>query len=175
MREAGFHQPQRQSLQQMTASKTATTTTTTTNSNNNNHNNNANNNHNNNDDNNDNSNNKNSQESGLNSLDLDNDNPESEPDLDAESLGSFSPTLGVESSLHSLDQHEANLSFNSLGQQTMAIGISLGSLIQQQQDSQEGMQVGTAWEPSLQTKKTVSFDEANLAYNTQQQKMGRNK
>ena len=142
------------------------------NNNNNNHNNNTTNNNNNNDDNNDNSNNKNSQKSDLNSLDLDNDNPESESDPDAENLGSFSPTLGVESSLRSLDQHEANLSFNSLGQQTMAIGISLGSLIQQQQDSQEGMQIGTAWEPSLETKKTVSFDEANLAYNKRQQNNG---
>ena len=144
------------------------------NNNNNNNNNITNTNNNNNDDNNynNNNNNKNSRESSLNSLDLDNDNPESEPDLDAESLGSFSPTLGAESSLFSLDQHEANLSFNNLGQQTMAIGISLGSLIQQQQDGQEGMQIGTAWDPSLATKKTVSFDEANLAYNNQQQNTG---
>ena len=49
----------------------------------------------------------------MNSFDLDSDNPESEPDLDAESLGSFNPTMGVESSLGSLDQHEANLSFTN--------------------------------------------------------------
>ena len=85
-------------------------------------------------------NNKRCQESGLNSLDLDNDNPESEPDLDNKNFGSFSPTQGVESSSRSLDQHEANLSFENLGQQeTMAIGISLGSLIQPNQDGQEGM------------------------------------
>ena len=54
----------------------------------------------------------------------------------------------------------------------MAIGISLGSLIQQQQDGQEGMQIGTAWDPSLATKKTVSFDETNLAYNKRQQNTG---
>ena len=75
-------------------------------------------------------NNKRCQESGLNSLDLDNDNPESEPDLDSPSFGSFNPTLGVESSSRSLDQHEANLSLGTLGHKTMAIGISLGSLIQ---------------------------------------------
>ena len=69
---------------------------------NNNNNHNTNHTHNNNNDN-----NKASRESGLNSLDLDNDNPESEPDLDERSLGSFNPTLGVESSLRSLDQHEA--------------------------------------------------------------------
>ena len=34
------------------------------------------------------------------------------------------------------------------------------------------MQIGTAWEPSLETKKTVSFDEANLAYNKRQQNNG---
>ena len=109
----------------------------------------------------------------MNSLDLDNDNPESEPDLDARSLGSFNPTLGVESSLRSLDQHEANLSFENLGQQrTMTIGFSLGSLIQQEQDGQEGMNIGTAWEPSLEQtkesfegtkpKKRVTFSKATL-------------
>ena len=108
----------------------------------------------------------------MNSLDLDNDNPESEPDLDSPSFGSFNPTLGVESSSRSLDQHEANLSLGTLGHKTMAIGFSLGSLIQQQQDDQEGMQIGTAWEPSLmhkKPKKTVSFDEASLAHNKRQQ------
>ena len=85
----------------------------------------------------------------MNSLDLDNDNPESEPDLDERSLGSFSPTLGVESSLRSLDQHEANLSFENLGHKTMTIGFSLGNLMQQEQDGQEGMMLGTSWDPSL--------------------------
>ena len=144
---------------------------TTNNTNNSNNNTNTNNNNDsNNDDNNYNSNNKSSQESGLNSFDLDNDNPESEPDLDSTSLGSLSPTLCVESSSRSLDQHEANPSLNTKGQQkTMTIGISLGNLIQQNQDGQEGMQIGTAWEPSLEPKKRVSFDETNLAYNKQQQ------
>ena len=104
---------------------------------------------NNNNSNNNNNNNKNSRESGLHSFDLDNDNPESEPDLDSESLGSFSPTLGGESSLLGLDHHEANLSLGNLGHKMMTIGLSLGSLIQQKQDGQEGQIVGTAWEPSL--------------------------
>ena len=132
------------------------------NNNNNNHNNNTsddnnnnnittnNSNHtNNNNNNNNDNNNKSSRESSLNSLDLDNDNPESEPDLDEVSLGSFSPILGGESSFGSLDHHEANLSLANLGQQMMTIGSSLGSLIQQSQDGQEGQIVGTAWEPSL--------------------------
>ena len=52
----------------------------------------------------------------------------------------------------------------------MAIGISLGSLIQQQQEEQEGMQIGTAWDPSLMHKKPtkrVSFDETSLAHHRQ--------
>ena len=119
----------------------------------------------------------------MNSLDLDNDNPESEPDLDERSLGSFNPTLGVESSLRSLDQHEANLSFENLGHKTMTIGFSLGSLIQQQQDDQEGMNIGTAWEPSLEynkesfeatkPKKKVSFGKVTFAaYTDKQQNNG---
>ena len=139
------------------------------NNNNNNDNNNNNNttttNNNNNEPNNyNNNNNKNSRESSLNSFDLDNDNPESEPDLAAESCGCFNPILGAESR-H--DQHEASLSLGNLGHKTMAIGISLGSLIQQQQDEQEGMQIGTAWDPSLMQKKPtkrVSFDETCLAH-----------
>ena len=145
----------------------------TTNTNNNNH-------TTNNDNNNDNDNNTSSRESGLNSLDLDNDNPESEPDLDEASLGSFNPTLGVESSLRSLDQHEANLSLANVGHQMMTIGFSLGSLIQQEQDGQEGMNIGTAWEPSLEQtkesfegtkpKKRVTFSKATLeAYSKRQQ------
>ena len=99
------------------------------NNNNNNTNHNSNNNNNNNNDhNNDNDNNKNSQESGLNSLDLDNDNPESEPDLNETSLVSFNPAMGVEPSLRSLDQQEADLSLDNLGHQMMTIGSSLGSL-----------------------------------------------
>ena len=140
----------------------------------NNHTNNNNNNNNNND------NNKSNRESSLNSLDLDNDNPESEPDLDEANLGSFNPTLGVESSLRSLDQHEASLSFENLGHKTMAIGLSLGSLIQQQQEDQEGQHIGTAWEPSLEQtkesfertkpKKRVSFGKVTFAaYNDKQQ------
>ena len=101
----------------------------TDNNNNNTTNTNNNNNNNNNEPNNYNNNSKNSRESSLNSLDLNNDNPESEPDLDAESFGSFNPILGAESIL---DQHEANLSLGNLGHITMAIGSSLGSLIQQQ-------------------------------------------
>ena len=146
-----------------------------TNNNNNNTTNTTNNtNNNNNDDNNyNNNNNKNSQESGLNSFDLDNDNPESEPDLDSTSLGSLSPNLGVESSL---DQQGANQSLKTIGQeQTMTIGISFGSLIQQNQDGQEGMQIGTAWDPSLmhkRPKKKVSFDETSLAHHRKQQNIG---
>ena len=141
------------------------------NNNNDNNNNTTNTNNNNNEPNNyNNNNNKDSREPSL-SLDLDNDNPESEQDLDAENLGSFNPTLGAESSLGSLDQREANLSFNNKSQQAMAIGISLGSLIQQKQDEQEGMQIGTAWDPSLmhkRPKKRVSFDETSLAHHKQQ-------
>ena len=115
--------------------------------------------------NNNNNNNKSSQESSLNSLDLDNENPESEPDLDFTSLGSLNPNLGVVSNL---DQQEAAQSLKTIGQeQTMTIGISLGSLIQQKQDNQKGMQIGTAWDPSLvhnKPRKRVSFDEANLAH-----------
>ena len=154
-----------------------------TNNNNNNNNNNSDNNNsnttnttnNNNDDNNYNNNNKRGRESGLNNLDLDNDNPESEPDLDAPSLGSFNPTLGVESSLRSLDQHEAHLSLENLGHKTMTIGFSLGSLIQQKQDGQEGMTIQTAWDPSLdpsndKRKKKVTFSKATLeAYKARSQ------
>ena len=131
---------------------------TTDNSNNNNtHNNNHTNNNNNN-----NNNNKSSQESSLNSLDLDNDNPESEPDLDSASLGCFNPNLGVESSLRGLDQHEANLSLGNLGHKVMAIGSSLGSLIQQEQEEQEGKK-----------KKRVSFGKVTFAaYNDNQQNSG---
>ena len=114
-------------------------------------------------------------ESGLNSLDLDNDNPESEPDLDEASLVSFNPAMGVESSLRSLDQQEADLSLDNLGQQVMTIGFSLGSLIQQQQDGQEGMTIETAWGPSLdpsndKKKQRVTFSKATLeAYSKRQQ------
>ena len=92
----------------------------TNNNNNNNNNEDKNNNNNttnnyNNDNNKDNDNNKTSQEPSLNSLDLDDDNPESNSDLDTSSFGSFNPTMGVESSLGSLDQREANHSFDNLG------------------------------------------------------------
>ena len=134
-----------------------------------------------------NNNNNNIQESGLNSLDLDDDNPESNSDLDASSFGSFNPTRGVESSLGSLNQHEANLSFDNLGRQMMTIGSSLDSLDQQDAEEssssfdQEGQIVGTAWDPSLdplradfgrkKPKKRVTFDEATLAaYNKHRQK-----
>ena len=85
-----------------------------TNDDNNNTNNTNNNLTNNNNNNNDNDNNKNSRESGWNSLDLDNDNPESEPDLDETNLVSFNPAMGDESSSGSLDQQEADLSFEKL-------------------------------------------------------------
>ena len=115
--------------------------TTTNNNNNNQHNNHTDNNNNNND----NNNNQNSRESGLQSFDLDKTNPESKPDLDGESLGSFSPKLGGESGLNSLDHQEANLSFENLGHKTLTIGLSLGSFSQQSQDGQEGQRVGTAY------------------------------
>ena len=160
------------------------------NNNNNNNNitdNNTNNTHNhnytNNNTNNNNNNNKSSQESSLNSLDLDNENPESEPDLDAASLGCLNPTLGVESSLRGLDQREADLSLGNLGHKMMTIGLNLGSLIQQEQDEQEGKNIGTAWEPSLEhtkesfertkPKKRASFGKVTLAaYNDKQQSSG---
>ena len=127
----------------------------TTNTNNDNNNNNEPNNYNN---------NIGSQESSLNSFDLDNENPESEPDLDP-SLGSSTPTWGVASNN---DQQGAAKSLKAIGpQQAMTIGISLGSLIRQNQDNQKGMQIGTAWDPSLvpnKPRKRVSFDEANLAH-----------
>ena len=144
------------------------------NSHNNNHTNNTNNtnnNNNNNNNNNDNNNNKSSRESGLNSLDLDNENPESDPDLDSRSLFSFNPLGGVESSLGSSDQHEAEQSFSDIGE-TMTIGFRLRSF------TQEGKMLGTTWDPNLEPQdpsssqlrdkkppKKVSFDEGNLAYN----------
>ena len=110
-----------------------------------------------------------SREPSFSSLDLDNDNPESQDDLERESLDGFNPGAG---SGFGLDQHEANQSFNNLGHRNlghrmMTIGSSLGSLIQQNNKEQEGMQVGTAWEPSLmhyKKPKRVSFDENNLAH-----------
>ena len=134
-------------------------TTTTNNTNNNN-----------NEPNNYNNNNKqDSREPSFSSLDLDNDNPESQDDLERESLDGFNPGAG---SGFGLDQHEANQSFNNLGHRNlghrmMTIGSSLGSLIHQNNKEQEGMQVGTAWEPSLmhyKKPKRVSFDENNLAH-----------
>ena len=79
-----------------------------------------------------------------------------------------------------LDQHEANQSFNNLGHRNlghrmMTIGSSLGSLIQQSNKEQEGMQVGTAWEPSLmhyKKPKRVSFDLAHLRQTKGQQQEG---
>ena len=143
------------------------------NDNNNNHNNNHTNNTNNtnnNNNNSDNNNNKSSRESGLNSLDLDNDNPESESDLDSRSLFSFNPLGGVESSLGSDDQQEAEPSFSNIGE-TMTIGFSFRSF------TREGELLGTTWDPSLETQdpsssqlrdkkppKRVSFDERNLAH-----------
>ena len=117
--------------------------TTTTNNNNNNEPNNYNNN-----------NSKNCQESSLNSVDLDNDNPESEPDLDSTSFSYLIPTLGAESSQ---DQHEDSFSLDNLGHKKMAKGQSSGSLIQKKQRNNEGMQ-------NKKPKKRVSFDELNLAH-----------
>ena len=141
--------------------------------NNNNHNNNNTNNTtntNNNNNNNDN-NSSSSRESGLNSLDLDNENPESEPDLDSRSLFSFNPLGGVESRLGSDDQQEAEQSFRNIGE-TMTIGFSFRSF------TQEGEMIGTTWDRSLEPpdpsssqlrdkkpQKQVSFDERNLACN----------
>ena len=135
-------------------------TTTTNNTNNNN---NEPNNYNNN------NNKQDSREPSFSSLDLDDDNPESQDDLERESLDGFNPGAG---SGFGLDQHEANQSFNNLGHRNlghrmMTIGSSLGSLIHQNHKEQEGMQVGTAWEPSLmhyKKPKRVSFDENNLAH-----------
>ena len=142
--------------------------------NNNNHTNNNNNNTTNNNNNNEPNhynNNKSSRESGLNSLDLDNDNPESDPDLDSRSLFSFNPLVGVESRLGSDDQQEAEQSFHNIGE-TMTIGFSFRSL------TQEGEMIGTTWDRSLEPpdpsssqlrdkkpQKQVSFDERNLACN----------
>ena len=143
----------------------------TNNNNNDTNTNNDNNNNNNNDDNNDNNNNKTSQrsslqsldqskrcqETGLNSFDLDIENPESSfgSDLDRESLDSFAST-GEATSLPNLGT-------------TMAIGFSLGSLTQ---DNQIGEQAGTHWDPSLEMdrdsfgrqkpKKKVRFSTATL-------------
>ena len=101
----------------------------------------------------------------------DNNNPESEPDLDNRSLFSFNPLGGVESSLGSDDQQEAEPSFSNIGE-TMTIGFSFRSF------TQEGEMLGTTWDPSLEPQdpslsqlrdtkpqKKVSFDERNLAYN----------
>ena len=106
----------------------------------------------------------------MNSLDLDNENPESDPDLDR-SLFSFNPLVGVESRLGSDDQQEAEQSFHNIGE-TMTIGFSFRSL------TQEGEMIGTTWDRSLEPpdpsssqlrdkkpQKQVSFDERNLACN----------
>ena len=124
------------------------------------HNNNVHNNNNNNENNNDH--NKNSRESSFTSLDLDNDNPESEPDLENTSLDSFN----AESSLRSLDQQEAC-------QSLQIIGLSLGSL--EEDAEQEGQRIGTAWDQSLdpskpKCQKRVTFSKATLeAYKSRQQ------
>ena len=107
----------------------------------------------------------------MNSLDLDNDNPESDPDLDSRSLFSFNPLVGVESRLGSDDQQEAEQSFSNIGE-TMTIGFSFRSL------TQEGEMIGTTWDRSLEPpdpsssqlrdkkpQKQVSFNEHNLACN----------
>ena len=144
---------------------------TNDNNNTNNHNNHNNNHTNNTNSTNNNNNNRSSRESGLNSLDLDNENPESDPDLDSRSLFSFNPIGGVESSLGSYDQQEAEQSFSNIGE-TMTIGYGLGSF------TQEGMMLGTTWDLSLEPpdpsssqlrdkkrpRKRVIFDEENLAY-----------
>ena len=113
---------------------------------NNTHNNNQHNNHTNNNNNNNDNNNKNSQESSLQSCDLDKTNPGSQPDLDEESLGSFTHMVGDESSPTGLDHQEASLSSNNLGHnKTMTIGLSLGSFSQNNnKDGQEGKRVNTA-------------------------------
>ena len=162
-------------LQSVACSKTRDNIEETSahNQNNNNNNNNTNNtnntNNNNNNDNNDNDNNKNIQESGLGSVDLDDDNPESslsgsEPDLDESSLASFDPKGDEASSL------------DNLGYKTMTLASSLGSLDQQEQDDQEGMTIETAaWDPSLdpsraKPKKRVTFSKTTLAaYNKHRQ------
>ena len=114
---------------------------------------------------------KNSRESSLSSLDLDNDNPESnlsgsEPDLDVSSFGSF--VLGVGSGLGSSDQHDEAWSLGNLGSPTLTVESSLRSLDQQDavesslasldqhakeesSDSfdQEGETIGTEKDPSL--------------------------
>ena len=159
-----------------------------TNSNNNidnNTTNNTNNNNNNNDKNNDTDNSTTSRESSFSSLDLDNDNPESDlsgSDLDESSLGSFNPKGLVESSVSSEDQQEAACSFDkhhlgTLGHQMLTIGFSLGSLTQ---NNQKGITAGTTWDPSLgmdrdsfdkkKQRKKVSFSEATLeAYKARSQ------
>ena len=145
---------------------------TPTTNNNNQYNNHTDNNNNNNDNNN---NNKSSRESGLQSFDLDKTNPESKPDLDGESLGSFTQTMGDESSPTGLDHQEASLSFNNLGHnKTMTIGLSLGSF-SQNQDGQEGKRVGSAYSFDSQRaklgqkpSKRVTFGTFTLkAYNPQ--------
>ena len=129
----------------------------------------TNNNNNDDDNNNNNDHNKNSQESGLNSLDLDDDNPESEQDLDRTSLVSFNSAMRVESSLGSSDQHEADLSLDNLGHQMMTIGSSLGSLDHQQQDEQEGKTTRMSF-GKTKPKKRVTFSKATLAaYNEKMQ------
>ena len=130
---------------------------------NNNNTTNTNNTTNNNEPNNYNNNSKNGQEPSLNSIDLDQDNPESEPDLDSTSFSFLNPTLGAESRQ---DQQEDSFSLYTIGHKKMATEISLGSLIQQQQD--EGMQ-------NKKPKKRVSFDKTNLAQlrqNKRQQQAG---
>ena len=152
---------------------------------NNNHNNNHHNNHTDSTNSNNNNNNKNCRELGLNSFDLDKSDPESESDLDAESLGSFTQTLGGESSLLSLDHQEANLSLGNLGHQTLAVGLSLGSFSQQNQDGQEGQIVGTAYDISLDSlraklgttkpRKRVTFGTVTWeAYNQQDELQNEN-
>ena len=139
--------------------------------------------------NNKNSTNKTSQESSFNSLDLDNANPESDlsgSDLDTSSLGSFDSLGYAESSFSSQDQQEAACSLDNhhlgaLGQQMMTIGVSLGSLTQNNAESsdsfdQEGQELGT-WNQLRDNlgqqqprKKKVTFSkEALAAYKAKQE------
>ena len=147
------------------------------------------NNNNNNDDNNDNDNNTNkqesslqsldhskaSQESGLNSFDLDNENPESSFGSDLERLSLDSFAQDGETGFSSSDHHCEAPSLTTLGK-TMTIGFSLGSLNQR---NQEGMIAGTTWDPSLgmdrdsfekKQKKKVTFSQETLeAYKARSQ------
>ena len=110
----------------------------------------------------------------MNSFDLDTENPESSFDSDLERLSLDSFAQDGETGFSSSDHHCEAPSL-TIGK-TMAIGFSLGSLTQ---NNQEGKIAGTTWDPSLgmdrdsfykKQKRKVTFSQETLeAYKARSQ------